>query len=118
MVRTLEGDWEVWAGTEDGVFTTIVWPGVEERFASLAQRVTAGATFVRGVLHLGAGTVPERGLSRAVLLDAAGRTAMALKPGPNDVRHLPAGVYFVRPSGTVPAGQGTVPIRAKAVIQR
>jgi hypothetical protein len=50
---------------------------------------------VRGVLFLGAGTVPERGLSRALLLDAAGRKVMALRPGPNDISALPAGVYFV-----------------------
>ncbi len=31
-----------------------------------------------------------------VLLDAAGRRVMSLVPGPNDVRHLAPGVYFVR----------------------
>jgi len=34
-------------------------------------------------------------MSRAVLLDAAGRQATELRPGPNDVRHLAPGVYFV-----------------------
>jgi hypothetical protein len=32
----------------------------------------------------------------STLLDISGRKVMALVPGPNDVRHLPAGVYFVR----------------------
>jgi hypothetical protein len=76
------------------------------------------ATLIRGVLYLGAGTVPGRGLSRALLLDATGRAVMALKPGPNDVRRLPAGVYFVRHSGTVPTGQGTIPIRARVLLAR
>ncbi|MBM3314863.1 T9SS type A sorting domain-containing protein [candidate division WOR-3 bacterium] len=30
------------------------------------------------------------------LLNIAGRAVLALKPGENDVRHLPAGVYFLR----------------------
>jgi uracil-DNA glycosylase len=29
------------------------------------------------------------------LLDACGREVMALRAGANDVRHLPAGIYFV-----------------------
>jgi hypothetical protein len=33
-----------------------------------------------------------------VLLDAAGRQVMQLRPGDNDVRHLPAGVYFLHSS--------------------
>jgi hypothetical protein len=113
--------WCCWQSNRSGnwdIFGSFIFgTGVEEGTGG-ERRVTSGAAIIRGVLCLGAGTVPERGLSRALLLDATGRTVMALKPGPNDVRHLPAGVYFVRPSGTVPAGQGTVPIRAKAVIQR
>jgi hypothetical protein len=34
--------------------------------------------------------------ARSVLLDAAGRKVMDLHPGANDVRHLSAGLYFVR----------------------
>jgi hypothetical protein len=30
------------------------------------------------------------------LLDIGGRKVLDLLPGPNDVRYLPAGVYFVR----------------------
>jgi hypothetical protein len=55
------------------------------------------ATLIRGVLFLGAGRRGQSttGQSLVFLLDAAGREVMALKPGPNDVRHLPAGVYFI-----------------------
>lgn len=38
-------------------------------------------------------------MSRAVLLDAAGRKAMELQPGPNDVSRLAPGVYFVEQHG-------------------
>ena len=34
-------------------------------------------------------------------LDIAGRKAMDLAPGPNDVRHLAPGVYFVRTASSV-----------------
>jgi hypothetical protein len=33
---------------------------------------------------------------RPVLLDVSGRKVLDLRPGRNDVRALPAGVYFVR----------------------
>jgi hypothetical protein len=35
-------------------------------------------------------------MSRAALLDAAGRKVMDLAPGDNDVSRLAPGVYFVR----------------------
>jgi hypothetical protein len=35
-------------------------------------------------------------MSRAELLDVSGRQVMELRPGANDVRHLPAGIYFAR----------------------
>jgi len=40
-------------------------------------------------------------MSRAVLLDAAGRKVVELRAGPNDVRHLAPGVYFVREPSAV-----------------
>jgi hypothetical protein len=40
--------------------------------------------------------VSGRALMSVVLLDAAGRKVMDLKPGANDVRALAPGVYFVR----------------------
>ena len=65
-------------------------------------RDPARATIARGVLWLrGLGTRSESPgsnsvMSRAVLLDAIGRKVLDLLPGPNDVRHLSPGVYFVR----------------------
>ncbi len=51
------------------------------------------ASLVTGVLNW-------NGVSlRADLLDATGRKAMTVRSGPNDVGWLPAGVYFVRPTG-------------------
>jgi hypothetical protein len=49
--------------------------------------------------------VPE---ASGVLLDISGREVMNLHPGPNDIRHLAPGVYFVRPAGTVPSGQKVI----------
>jgi hypothetical protein len=40
-------------------------------------------------------------MSRPELLDAAGRKVMGLRPGANDVRHLAAGIYFLRPGSGV-----------------
>jgi DNA-binding beta-propeller fold protein YncE len=71
--------------------------GIEEVPVAAVRAPNAGPTIVRGVLFLGGdcsrtGTVP-----RAVLLDISGRNVMDLVPGPNDVRRLASGVYFVRP---------------------
>jgi hypothetical protein len=79
--------------------------GVAEPAASPNPLRLSGPTIVRGVLMLpGPGT--RSGLSdnpvmsRAVLLDAAGREVMNLVPGANDVRGIAPGVYFIRePSG-------------------
>jgi hypothetical protein len=54
-----------------------------------------GATVVRGMLVLHAATGVERNAS-CVLLDISGRRVMELVPGPNDVRRLAPGVYFVQ----------------------
>jgi hypothetical protein len=50
-------------------------------------------TVVRGVLSLPRSLHPSL---VSVLLDISGRRVMSLLPGPNDVRHLAPGVYFVR----------------------
>jgi YVTN family beta-propeller protein len=70
------------------------------------------ATVVRGVLLLnGLGTrseLPGRNsvMSRAVLLDIAGRKVLDLKQGTNDIRRLAPGVYFVvTPSPSPPEGE-------------
>ncbi|MEO0078688.1 MAG: sialidase family protein [candidate division WOR-3 bacterium] len=70
--------------------------------ASRPSRAAGRTTIVRGVLRLDAGNVTQSGASdapgpsRAVLLDAIGRTVMELRTGTNDVRRPAPGVYFVR----------------------
>jgi hypothetical protein len=58
-------------------------------------------TIIRGVLFLPRDMTEIRpGISdrvaRPILLDISGRKVLDLKPGENDVRALPAGVYFLR----------------------
>jgi hypothetical protein len=92
---------EVW-------FATNAPLGIAEQPARQPIGVQPTATVVRNVLFLPAedgdspperlrptqrGTVP---IFRAALLDIGGRQVMDLKPGANDVRMLPAGIYFVR----------------------
>ncbi|MBM3322458.1 arylsulfotransferase (ASST) [candidate division WOR-3 bacterium] len=62
-------------------------------------------TIVRGVLHLRPSPFPlpageGPGVREWSLLDASGRRVMELQPGPNDLRRLPAGVYFVTGAST------------------
>jgi YVTN family beta-propeller protein len=49
----------------------------------------------------------------AELLDITGRRVMALQPGPNDIRHLAPGIYFVRTA----EGGGRSAVR-KVVVQK
>ncbi|MFO7639157.1 MAG: hypothetical protein R6X14_07705, partial [bacterium] len=84
-------------------------------------RRTAGATIVRGVLHLGAGHNPilpgKSGLCpKPALLDISGRKVMELAPGDNDVSRLSPGVYFIRAEGQ--RGQGVEDSSAKVIIQK
>ncbi|MEO0079943.1 MAG: sialidase family protein [candidate division WOR-3 bacterium] len=51
------------------------------------------AIIVCGVIFLPAVGVRRKGLN--LLLDISGRTVMELMPGPNDVRQLAPGVYFI-----------------------
>jgi carboxypeptidase D len=55
-----------------------------------------GTTFIRDVLFLPVSPFTPS----SSLFDLSGRPVVSLVPGPNDVRHLPAGVYFLRCSGT------------------
>jgi DNA-binding beta-propeller fold protein YncE len=70
-------------------------PGVEETSSAEVPAAKPGPTVVRDILYLPAALGAERGAS-SVLLDIAGRVAMRLQPGANDVRALAPGVYFVR----------------------
>ncbi|MBM3323813.1 hypothetical protein FJY69_10105 [candidate division WOR-3 bacterium] len=69
--------------------------GIAEAPGSRTAGVGPLATIVRGVLSLGADS-RQHTACRTELLDIAGRKVLALRPGPNDVRHLAPGVYFVR----------------------
>jgi hypothetical protein len=77
----------------DGLLKPRVPTGVAERTPS-ATRHSPSATVVRNVLNL------ESAISNLqsdfVLQDICGRTVRSLRPGPNDLSRLAAGVYFVR----------------------
>jgi hypothetical protein len=47
--------------------------------------------------------LPETAIrhSSFALLNSAGRKVMDLQPGPNDVRHLSPGVYFVHEASSI-----------------
>jgi hypothetical protein len=98
--------------------------GVQEVANDQVPMTRSGASVVCGVLWVPPSPSPlpegegQGKRPRAALLDITGRKVADLCPGANDVRGLAPGVYFVRPAGTVPAGQGTVPIRAKVVVTR
>ncbi len=89
-VSTLHGypaeKMRIWAG---------IYPfyGISETMNDESGTTKVGPTIVRGVLQMATG---EERKANGVLLDVAGRTALDLKPGPNDVSHLTSGVYFVR----------------------
>ncbi len=79
--------------------------GIAER--TKAEVRMTNASIVRGVLWLTRDITQTSDVwdcvPRPALLDAAGRKVMVLAPGPNDVRHLPPGVYFVLlPAGLEP----------------
>jgi DNA-binding beta-propeller fold protein YncE len=79
----------------------------EHRFAT----IVCGVLFLpREWLGIRSGLSDNTVMSRAILLDVAGRKVLDLTPGRNDVRSVPAGVYFVRRE----VGSRT----AKVVIQR
>jgi YVTN family beta-propeller protein len=80
--------------------------GVKEG-TSYEGRVASGATVVRGVLNLSS-TFDCR--FPIALRDVSGRNVLLLRPGPNDLRHLAAGVYFVCPSGADRRGASSVVI--------
>jgi len=93
---------------------------VTDRESPVARDANS-ATLVRGVLHLLPSPFPRpkgegQGMrEQAELLDAAGRKVMSLQPGPNNVRHLAPGVYFVhQASGAERDGPDT----AKVIVTR
>jgi DNA-binding beta-propeller fold protein YncE len=91
----------------------------EEVGGGASRPAKTGATVVRGVLSLPRdmtefGSANSDRVPRPALLDVAGRKVLDLTSGPNDVRHLPAGVYFL--SGRMANGEWRV--ANKVVIQR
>ncbi|MBN2537624.1 hypothetical protein JXB37_05055 [candidate division WOR-3 bacterium] len=71
-------------------------------------------TIIRGVLNLTSDFSVLT--SDFVLLDASGRKVLDLAPGPNDVRHLSPGVYFIRSSQELPRRQHAT--RSSALVRR
>jgi YVTN family beta-propeller protein len=88
--------------------------GVEEAPGTGRTSGTLPATMVRGTLVLPESPVASRQLPSA-LLDVSGRAVMALHPGANNVRHLPAGIYFIRPEPCI--GPGAPDVR-KIVVSK
>jgi len=91
-----------WDAIDNRVFqaTTSRLSVYRDDLTGVADRPTAARerrlpTIVRGVLSLPLASGGTRGAS-SVLLDITGRKVLDLKPGRNEVRALPAGVYFVR----------------------
>lgn len=77
---------------------------IEEKRQPTAGGPPSAATVVRGTFLLhGLGTRSKLAdnsvMSRAVLLNAAGRKVLELRPGANDVGRLSPGVFFARDAG-------------------
>jgi hypothetical protein len=70
------------------------------RDSALAGLDEPGSVESRRTPTLVAGVLRLNGASPATLLDISGRRAGDLIPGDNSIRHLPAGIYFVRYSGS------------------
>ncbi|MBM3322737.1 exo-alpha-sialidase [candidate division WOR-3 bacterium] len=85
--------------------------GITETVGGSA-RATERVSIVRGMLHLPA----SRSTLHSSLFDLSGCPVLSLRPGPNDVRHLEPGVYFMRETG--PRGQGVEGSGRKVVITK
>ena len=108
--------WCLWQTNRTGnwdIFGSFIYVnGVEERQVA-SSRGSGTPTIVRSVLWLPrdtglgkrSGLSDNPGMSRAVLLDIGGRKVLDLHSGPNDVRHLAPGAYFLRAVPSV-AGHG------------
>jgi hypothetical protein len=70
---------------------------------------------IRGMVQVPP-AIPGLRVPVLVLCDVAGRGVMELRPGPNPVRHLASGVYFVREQGS--GAQGSQGSSHKVVIAR
>jgi len=77
---------------------TRVGSGITESTMPGTSSCAPVATILRGVLNTGLRLTADGSRLGIGLYDANGRKVMALLPGPNDVRHLAPGVYFVCPA--------------------
>ena len=102
----------LFAGTRTaGLFQSYFPVGLDDRQIDARPPPSAGPTVARNAVYLREGV----GAGPVLLIDACGRRVMVLHQGPNDVRALAPGVYFVRGEGR---GAGDVgPIR-KVVLTR
>jgi len=84
---------------------------VEENGQPPSSSSPLAATIVRGIL------IPQPSLltPQSALFTATGRKALDLRPGPNDVRHLAPGVYFVHEAPGTERGASSV---TKVVLAR
>ena len=81
---------------------------VREGVASPVGPVGSRATVIGRVMFLN-GDSPRTGtVPKTILLDVSGRKVMNLVPGPNDVRALSPGVYFVRDRAHALAGASRI----------
>jgi hypothetical protein len=88
--------------------------GLQEAMNDERGTMNGGATVVRGMLYLGAGS-RQQAKDRAELLDVTGRKVTVVRPGANNVSRLAPGVYFVRRASSIERGASGV---TKVVIQR
>jgi hypothetical protein len=87
----------IYVGYQDMILVySDVPPGVEEAMNAEVRATKSGPTVVSGVLVLSAVGSRQNAEYRAGLMDISGRKVMDLRPGPNDVRMLAPGVYFIR----------------------
>jgi len=90
------------AGTRGEACFRWDFPTAEDEPQPAACRPRPGATVTTDELNLPwAGTAEGR--ATTTMLDACGREVLSLRPGPNDISLLPAGVYVLRDAG---AGAG------------
>ncbi|UCG42326.1 MAG: hypothetical protein JSU73_10695 [candidate division WOR-3 bacterium] len=88
----------VYAANEGGSSVLVILDSVPVSLQQPAGRMPVtqrvSATIIRATLHMpltAPGDTPS-----GTLIDPTGRVVSTLKPGPNDIRHLTPGVYFVR----------------------
>jgi hypothetical protein len=90
--------------------------GIHEDVSNSAVRLRVWPSVTRNVLHISSSTAKDE-LTRIGMFDATGRKVVLLRPGPNDVRALAPGVYFVRESSAVSGRPSAVAIH-KVVVTR